>query len=182
MILFIQYLQQYFDLFQKFTIYFGSKLSITVSVATAQFSSSITNEKEPIKSVLGNTWKYEQAPSITVLILMNRGDTHCNCDPTDQTLKIYLVNGNNNYDTRDIYKFIWSDKLIYSEGIEKLENDKTGFIEIKSKECIDYDTNENVEILYNGMLKPLPDQNELIINPINDYAQGWACCHENSTS
>lgn len=166
----------YFDLFHKFTISFGSKLSVNISLNETQFSSNFTKKTETIKSVLGNIWKYEQGSHIKLLILMDRGDTCCDCNTFGQGVKIYLLNDNNdNATTETIYKYIWDNH----QGIDKLHNDATGLIEIRDTEnaYIDYDANENVEIEYNGELKVLSGQNDFIINPINDYAQGWACCY-----
>ena len=163
-----------FDLFHQFKMSFGSKLSVEISLNALYFIVNGEN-KRSIKSVLGNKWKYIQASPLILLILMDRGDTYCNCNPIGQRVRIYLLNENNNINTEIIYKYIWCN----AEGRNALENDATGLIDIDHLHeagLINYDDNENVQIEYDGILKQL-SQEGFIINPINQYAQGWACCY-----
>lgn len=173
--------------FESFSISIGSTFKLNISLETLEFYTNITNEIQTIKSFLGNTWKYEQSQHFIVLVLMEKGDKICDCwsqsssSESGQNLTIFLLNGRNIHARAEpIYRFIWGCGSINLWNNEKiLQNDKTGMILIETKEFINYDANEDVTIEVNGTIKALPNQQQYIINEINEYSQGWVCCHRN---
>lgn len=167
-----------FIIFHKIRINIGSRLQIDLYPKAGEYQIHCENynhDKQIIKTVLGNIWKYPQK-DITMLALMSK-ETYCTCyNREGNQFTIYLLNDHDS--TKPIFNYyseIWTN---YPLPL-KLNTDDTACIVIDLGENFIFEESEDVTIEYlrgdKEQIRKCRNGNSLI--PINDCAQGWVCCY-----
>ena len=166
-----------FNIFHKIRINIGSILHIDLYLTEGQYQIHYPNynHKLPIKTTLGNIWKYPHK-QITMLVLMSQKTT-CACYNRDgNQFTVFLLN--DHATTKPIFNYyaeIWTN---YPLPL-KLNTDDTAHILIDLGQDFIFEFSEDVTVEYLRAHKEeiiiCRNNNSLI--PISDCAQGWVCCY-----